>query len=1160
MEFSLSSLRKRAAWSLLFFVAYLGAGCSPHKKASYLQQVSAFTIGSVALQVADNGGHDKKYLHLASELAPQEPAVWADLGLMEMRASPPNYQKAAEYLHKAEQLAPRSGAIQRLLGLLEFQQGHLSEAIQHYQKAIQLNPNDLQARYALATSYDQVGTPDALLQEQQQLEAILASRPDNLFAQLLLTQVAARRGDMATLKHAIALLQTRASTFPQDAAIELSQLKATVKAGDVRQAALLSRFLENELKLTGAYFQSRVALAGNSNVVGEPIMRFLKLLNPPSTPAPPDMQLSYTPTPIPAPIAHPSLAAATWLDSSGTPLDYMANARTVWLGNGQKLSFPGGTANVPPTPSGILPLDVNYDARMDFALVGAGGFRLYIQTPQQTFTDVTAQTHLSSAILSTAYVGAWQADLDADGNMDIVLAPLLGGALALRNNGDGTFTPIYPFADIMNPRDFVWADLENTGNPTACFVDAQGRLHIYENMRSGLFQPEKTPAVGGKLVAIAAGDVSNTGQIDLVALREDGTILRLSRDEATAMWQVSPLARWQSPSAPLQPGRAHVLLGDLDNNGGTDIVASDGKSSQVWLCDSQWHYNPLTNPLPYAVTTLIDVNGQGLLDLVGLDAQGRPVVLIAHSTKGYHWQALRPAPDPTEFRSHTTSTGNARINSFAIGGTMEMRAGLLYDKQPILAPVVHFGLGTYPHIDVLRTVWPNGDSSAEFLDTLKPDSSVPAPHRLTGSCPFLWAWDGKEFRFVTDFLWSSPLGLKINAQDTAGTPQTTDWVKVRGDQLAPYQGLYQLRITAELWETHFFDYVALMAVDHPVGTEVWADERFAMPPPPHKLYVTGPLHPVDGAKDDRGLDVSAIVAARDSRYLGGFGLGRFQGVTRDHWVELDLSNAPKKGPLWLVCQGWIHPTDSSINVALSHGHYPKPQSLSLWVPNAEGRWTEVRKNLGFPEGKLKTILINLDGVFAPRAPRRVRLRTNLEIYWDAIRWAVGLPHAPLHIRLLPVNTAVLRYRGFSDIRAKDATSPELPVSYGVATTVPKWRDLIGYYTRYGDVKPLLERISDRYVIMNAGDELQLTFRALPPPPPGWTRDFVMVGDGWEKDGNYNTAFSKTVLPLPSHKILNYDRPPGPLKDDPVYKAHRQDWLTYQTRWVAPTFFARGIRP
>ena len=90
----------------------------------------------------------------------------------------------------------------------------------------------------------------------------------------------------------------------------------------------------------------------------------------------------------------------------------------------------------------------------------------------------------------------------------------------------------------------------------------------------------------------------------------------------------------------------------------------------------------------------------------------------------------------------------------------------------------------------------------------------------------MFAFDGEKFRFIKDFLWRSPLGLRINAQSTAGVTQTEDWIKIPGGQLAAKAGRYPVRITAELWETHFFDHVSLLAVDHPAEVEVYVDERF----------------------------------------------------------------------------------------------------------------------------------------------------------------------------------------------------------------------------------------------------------------------------------------------------------------------------------------------
>ena len=125
---------------------------------------------------------------------------------------------------------------------------------------------------------------------------------------------------------------------------------------------------------------------------------------------------------------------------------------------------------------------------------------------------------------------------------------------------------------------------------------------------------------------------------------------------------------------------------------------------------------------------------------------------------------------------------------------------------------MHFGLGDATGADVVRITWPNGVLQAEFSTAA--DQVVTATQRLKGSCPWLFAWNGREMAFVTDLLWRSPLGLRINAQSTADTLMTEDWVKVRGDQLAPRDGFYDLRITAELWETHFFDLASLLVVDH----------------------------------------------------------------------------------------------------------------------------------------------------------------------------------------------------------------------------------------------------------------------------------------------------------------------------------------------------------
>ena len=66
-------------------------------------------------------------------------------------------------------------------------------------------------------------------------------------------------------------------------------------------------------------------------------------------------------------------------------------------------------------------------------------------------------------------------------------------------------------------------------------------------------------------------------------------------------------------------------------------------------------------------------------------------------------------------------------------------------------------------------------------------------------------------------------------------------------------------------------------------------------------------------------------------------------------------------------------------------------------------------------------------------------------------------------------------------------------------------------------------LDDRLVIMGSGDELRLRFpvNRLPEVREDWTRDFLLLVDGWAKDGDANTAYSQSVTPLPFHGMSQY---------------------------------------
>ena len=1097
----------------------LSAGCETHVPApgseDYRSAVADFYTGLAALDV---GARDRAAAALArmTENVPGEPAGWANLALLQFSRG--RDEEAIRSMERAQGLAPDSGELAFLMGAFESRRGRAEEAVFHLRRAAALaGPAHLKAGYALARELERNGdTGDALAV----VEGLLGKAPRNLALLLERIRLAAKAQDADGLRASVARIAGRTAAWPETAK---DQARALADAEtDFRLAARYAAFLHNALLRTPSFRRDLSRVRIPSQAAGEPLRRFLRMQSPSADPAPADTATAFVPEKHGKATGLKMLGLA-WED---TPVVLSATAEAIrWMdSSGRTVPSP---ASRPLGANGLLSVDWNNDFRLDLVAAGEGGVRLFRREEDGSPADVTDLIGVDRSVTDRGYNGVWAADLEMDGDLDLVL----GGrdvCPVLRNNGDGTFGATQPFADVAGARAFEWTDLNGDGVPDAALVDNRGRLVVYINERSGLFV--RSYESDDEVRALASGDVDGDGNQDLVVLYVDGRVVAIAY--ADGRWVFNDLVNADEYDTP-----ARLFLAELDNNGQLDLIVGGDVRGGYWLGDSDgsWRHNAL--PDGFRIFEISDMNRDGRLDLLGLSDAGRPLILVNRGGRDYHWQVVRPRV--REVR------GDGRINSFALGGEVLVRSGLLAQRRAIRTPAVHFGLGEYDLANVVRVQWPNGTIQAEF--DVAADQTILALQRLKGSCPWVFAFNGEEMAFVKDFLWRSPLGMRINAQVTAGVSQTEDWILIRGDELVSKDGYYDVRITSELWETQFVDWVELMVVDHPANVAVYVDERFARRQPELRVIPTGIPIAVRAARDETGHDVTDRIMERDGRYLDTFDVGRFQGVAADHWVEVDLPQKAAGGGGWLIAYGWIYPTDSSINVAMGHGANTRPRGLRLEARQDDGTWKTVTADLGFPAGKFKTITIDLTGVTSGR----LRLRTNLEIYWDWLAWAEANDNAELRTWRVPSHTAALRGRGFSDLSKPDRRSPDVPLYSSPANPAPRWWDLEGYHTRFGDVRPLLTDVDDRYVIMNAGDELVFRFPDQGPPPDGWVRDFVLIGDGWVKDGDYNTAFSETVLPLPSHAWSTYDTPPGRLEDDPVYRRNPADWQEFHTRYVAP---------
>jgi tetratricopeptide (TPR) repeat protein len=659
------------------------------------------------------------------------------------------------------------------------------------------------------------------------------------------------------------------------------------------------------------------------------------------------------------------------------------------------------------------------------------------------------------------------------------------------------------------------------------------------------------------VLAVAAGDYDNDGLMDLC----------VTTDAGAQLWH-NAKGRWTRASAALPQRRFDaavwidydhdydldlILLGDqpalLRNQGAAGFADHTADFPFVAGHPTSAHKLrsvPDTKAFDLAVFygdrapvlyldqlggryTVHDFTGQARVTEVDGDFRARIVEGRAH--------VFTPKGKPA---GHTIRVALAGIKSLKLAqdAEVEIKAGELYQKQMYEGVPLVFRAGGYATVDVVRITWPNGLIQNETNQVADKTYKYEEAQRLSGSCPMIWTWNGREFQFITDVLGVAPLG----ASDGEGSYFPVDhdeYVQIPAGALTAHGGRYEVRITEELSEVSYLDQVELIAVDHAAGQEIFTNEKFKAPPyPEFRLYGAGRrVYPASARM--QGADVLPLVTKRDGRYPDRFARTEL-GRAALHTLDLEFPNAPADAVLLL--NGWVDWPDGSTFRAASQEQKGGLTTPYLQMKDAAGNWVTVNEDMGMPAGKPKTIAVPLHFLSPSRA---VRIVTDLCVYWDEI-FLSETPAAPA-VRQTPLamRSADLHFRGFSEARiAADRKQPDT-FFYGRVEPASFWTPTPGLYTRYGDVRELLTAVDDRLVVMGSGDEVTLTFDAPPAPPAGQVREFLLKVDGWAKDRDPNTAFSQTVEPLPFHGMSRYPYPAN--EHYPEDDAHREYRRAYNTR-------------
>ena len=1078
-----------------------------------------------------------------------------------------DYAKAADVLKKVVSRTPNWGAARFNLGLAQLNlqgQNNLDSARDIFEAILESEPDHLPARFCLGIYHQHLGENEQAL---ECFEKVYKHDDQDPYVGYKYAEALIGVGrDEEGMK----VLEDVVATDPGciSAIYRLAMQYQRAKRSDDAMP-LFDRFKElNEAELTAGTFTVR-KVYGTTGKYYTALSADSLPLDPPGDL--PDQLVVFSPD-----VKHLDATTASWawgggavnlpgvaagdvdgdgdLDLCLTAVDQQGGT-SIWLNDGSGVFTAGATI----ASQGVSPCfgDVDNDGDLDLWLGRAGGDLLMENDGEGNLAPAPSPAGDDDDLFTAC---ARLFDIDSDGDLDFAAfryaagsvpatGELLPAATAVYNNNrDGSFTdfaerlglkladtPIAAalYDDFDNDRDidlmiFPAGDLQPIG-----WVN--DRVWKYR-----LFDTETTGLDVRRVLGATSGDPNKDGYRDLLVFTEDGLRLFLNRGGF----------RFQADQGFADScgrfGGTGGQFADMDNDGDLDIVIPDATrrdgSRGPTLLLNDWPRDRFLNALELDPGNLLaavtvetqasclaaDFTANGRCDLLLVPIDGKPM-LIENVTPGNHWLAV-------DLAGTRETDKKSRSNNSAIGARVEVKTGAVFQQHVVGIPSgpvamtplrIHSGLGNNPKVDWLRIIWPDGVLQAELELPADHVASLSEIQRKASSCPHLFAWNGSRFEFVADFGGMGGLGYFL-APQTYAPPDPTEYLPI--GRLEPLNGQYVLQVLEPLEEVVYLDEARLIAVDHPDGTEVLPNEMMAVncSPPPFELFCFSETIDPIAAVDDRGVDVLDEVRHVDRRYAGATELDpRFAGFAREHFVELDfgdgLGELAPDSRLVMFLHGWVEYGYSSSNFAAGQAGM-RLEAPSIHVLR-EGGWVELFREVGYPAGLQHAMTLDVTGKLLP-GDRKIRVSSNMELYWDRVFLAVNLDQASLSTTEVAPDSADLHYFGYPREYSPDGRHPNL-YDYDNVDPSAAWKLMSGNYTRYGEVAELVERTDDCYAIMGRGEEITLRFpaAAFGPVPDGRRRSFILKTDSFCKDMDLYTAHPDTVAPLPFHAMSGYPYEP-----------------------------------
>jgi len=1118
------------ALALLLTVVFLSAFFfeTEHTQSARQQLMRANNLG-VAYMNQQKLDQALKQFQDAAALDKNNATVQLNLGIALLNLS--HVAPAEEALQHAAQLEPKNPAVWFNFGLLHRNNGEAERALADFAKAAEFAPNDPNTHYFLGDLYAQ---QQKYAEAEREFRRAVELDPFSVSSEFGLARALQRQGKTAEAK-------------PH---YERFQKLTREKLG-----APISQIYGEE----GPLSLARV-IPGEAAVPPAIPVRFTKMGRDSGLPV--DVPQSH---PWPEDISGFGVCVFD-LDGDGNIDVLLANLNhqvTLFknLGGGKfrDVTKGSGLENLVASSCGVG--DYDNDGKPDIVLTTQKHVELFHNEGSMKFVDRTKDTGLDVAKkqvggnLSAGKVviplAATFVDYDHDGDLDLYVSYLGADNDLLRNNGDGTFTDVTTPTGLSGSgaSALLASDINNDRAIDLVLTSENSVPSIRINPREGTFKDETpwaTNMPGGSRGGVAL-DFNKDGWMDLAFTHPKAPGVTLWRNiDGKRFEQVQlPAVDWKQCWG--------IAAIDYDNDGWIDlaVVGETDRGSELRILRNLGPkgFEDVTSEVgldkvklhnPRALIAA-DLDRDGAADLLITQADGSLVALDNEGGNKNH--SLRI--DLKGLNDNKSAFGT-KVTVFA--GEMQQKwelAGssgyLAQGPSEIIA-----GLGQETRADVVRLLWPSGVYQDEI------DLAANEPHELLeidrrgSSCPVLFAWTGKTYEMISDVIGAAVFGHWV-APHERDLPDPDEYIKVDGDRVRPRDGKLSFTFAEPMEEVNYLDQARLLAIDHPADVDIYPNERFVANPPFPEFKVITANHPhvPAGAWDDAGHNVLPALLTHDHHYVTGFKLLHFAGFAEPHGLVLDIGEWNPAHPLHLLLDGFTeYFTANSMYAASQADISVQPPYLEAQLP--DGRWQRVIDDMGFPAGLPRTITVDLTGKLKP-GTRKIRIVTNLQIYWDQVLVDNSVPETNLQVHEASLAAARLHFHGYP--RADESRfSGDLNYTYDNVSLTGPYARHIGSYTKYGDVLPLLKAADDKFVVFGSGEEIMMDFdvASLPPVPAGWKRDYLFYANGFVKDMDFYAADAFTVAPLPFHSMGTYPAPPRSAY--PLNKASLDYLLEYNTRY------------